>query len=224
MQFGKFYVQAGGKCDQSNVHMDRLRNFIKTGTIPASRRKRNISLTDHQLAELFTLNLALSALHSCQAIPGLSEESADALSVSSLIQFPPVEGGPLSYAARISRTNLLSMYDKYTKVVPFLVDLNGARDPRSSLLSENNFNGLFNAERVPLKGPLDEEEEGLAELFKRQRSEVTLLSQSELNRVGRSHGVQSGVVFLLPLLLFLVILALLCSLWSALVTMWLIVY
>ncbi len=108
------------------------------------------------------------------------------------------------------------MFDKCSKAVPFLLDLSGARDPRDSLLSKNSFKSLFGAEHSkPDDSEQDQHEESLAELFKRQRKGASLLSQSELLKVGGARGVQSKDMFLLPLLLLMlvvvIVLCLLCG-------------
>ncbi len=62
---------------------------------------------------------------------------------------------------------------------------------------------------------LNKTKESLAELFKQQRKDASLLSQSELLKVGGARGVQSKDVFLLPLLLLMlvvvIVLCLLCG-------------
>ena len=204
--------------------MDRLRSFVATGTIPASARKRHLQLTIDQLADIFTLNLALSALYVRSTVPDVSEEALDALCVANLIQFPPVEGGPLNFAARISQKKLLSMYDKYIQAVPFLVDFCKIKNPQSSLLSEKSFETLFDGKR---SAPSEDREnkEDLTELFKGQRCEVNLLSQAQLRKIGRARGVQSWEVFLLPALLLVLVPAVLFSLlWTGyLATWWLVI-
>ena len=175
--------------------MSRLRKFLETGSVPPpSTSKRQLALTPDQVADLFTLNLVLSALHACRVSTSLSEAAVDALCVAGLVQFPPTEAGPLNYAVRLGQKSLVSMYEECTKAVPFLSDVCGAKNPKD-LLSSSKVDGLFSAEPSP---DVECPAEGLTETFQCQKSELVLLTQQELKRVGRTHGLQSREVFVIP--------------------------
>lgn len=105
------------------------------------------------------------------------------------------------------------MFDEYAKAVPFVVDVGGAKNPRKLLLSDANFQGLFDQELV-----CNGDSEGtLVELFENTKSDLILLSQEELKKVGSTHSMRNQEVFLPPLVMtsFLALLTL-CAVMSLL--------
>ena len=155
-------------------------------------------MTDELLSNLFFLNNVLASLHAFNVTSGLSEASIDILSVTGLVQFPPTEGGPLNFAARLGRERLISMYELCIKAVPFLVDISGAKNPRN-LLAEENLLHLYNLNPSIIKLP-STSEQSLLEIFQLQRSELILMNQNELRQVRRSEGVTNKELFLFPFL------------------------
>ena len=198
LQFGKLYP---AQQHNRSTHLARLQKYLKTGQIPATERKKHLSLSDKQLADLFTLNLALTALHLRQTTPGLSEAALDTLSVTGLIRFPPTEGGPLSFAARIGQEALLRIYDDCVGKVPFVADVCGARKPRE-LISGRMYLDLFNTE--DFSG--DTNSDSVVDVLKGQRSGTVLLGRSDLRKVGVAKGLQSRELLLYPFLLSSVLL------------------
>lgn len=217
MQFGKVYIGHLKEYGNKDVYLSRLRKFIETGTIPPSRRKRTLSLTTKQIADLFTMNLVLAALHAHRVTPGLSEAAIDTLCVASLVQFPPTEAGPLNFSARIGQKSILAMFNKYTKVVPFLADVSGSKTPYSLLIG-SIFLDLFSSGAVC---KTESTESNLVAIFQHQRSELILLSQEELQKVGGARGVQSRELFLIPLVMLALVIMSLCVLVAGFVILYL---
>lgn len=194
-QFGKYYLPSQKQHGNENVHLQRLRKFIETSKIPPSERKRNLSLMRAKVADLFTLNLILSALYTRQVTSSVSEAAIDTLCVAGLVQFPPTEAGPLNFAARFGKKSTTSMFDEATKAVPFLVDVGGTKSLRK-LFADVVFQGLFDPELIHKE---EQPEGGLVNVFEKQKSNLVLLSGKELRRVGCTHGLKNKEVFLLPL-------------------------
>jgi hypothetical protein len=194
LQFGRYYLPSQEQHGNMNVHLKRLAKFIDTNRIPLSERKRNLTLRKEKIADLFTLNLVLSAFYTRQVSSSVSEAAVDVLCVASLIQFPPTEAGPLNFAARLGKKNITNMFNECTNAVPFLVDVGGAKGLRKSF-SDTVFQGLFDPEPV-FSEPSSE---GLMEVFEKQKPELVLLSGKELREVGPTHGLKDSEVFLLPL-------------------------
>ena len=183
--------------------MKRLQKFIRTKVVPPSEERKELKLTVKKIADLFTLNLVMSALHVRKVCSSLSEVAIDTLCVAGLIQFPPTEGGPLNFASRIGTASIRTMYNECTEAVPFLSDISGAKDP-SSLITDTNLQGLFQVEHVHREPPPSEV---LTDLFNGYRSELILLNQEELRRVGRTYGTRNKGLFLIPLGTVVVLLA-----------------
>lgn len=155
-------------------------------------------MTDKQIADIFTINLVLSALHARNVTPGLSEAAIDTLCVAGLVNFPPTEAGPLNLAARLGQRSLLGMFDECTKMVPFLVDVGGVHNSRAALISTELFPDTGSESSDTEKAG-----ESLVDIFQGHRSDMILLSYKDLRKVGRAYGVQNKELVLCPLLIAL---------------------
>lgn len=200
VQFGCYYLPSHDECRNRNVHLSRLRKFIETRKSPPSERKRNLDLSREKIADLFTLNLILSALYTRQVSGSVSEAALDTLCVAGLIQFPPREAGPLNFATRAGQKGITTMFNECTKAVPFLADV-GASMGSQKLISDATFQGLF----VPEPIHKEQSAEGVTKVLEEQKSNLVLLSGQELRMVGHTHSLDNKEIFLLPFMTVMVL-------------------
>ena len=201
VQFGCYYLPSREECRNGNIHLSRLRKFIETKKILPGEKKQKLALSSERIADLFTLNLILSALYVQQANNSVSEAALDTLCVAGLVQFPPTEAGPLNFASRSGQKNTTIMFNECKKTVPFIADV-GVSMRLQHLFSDATFQQLFDPEPVHN----EQSTEGVNKVLEEQKAKLVLLSGQELKIVGCTHGLENKEVFLLPLVVFISVL------------------
>ena len=146
--------------------------------------KRGKTPPTSKIADLFLYNAANSSLLVKKLCPEVPEGAIDALCVSGLLHFPPTEGGPLSYLARVGN-NPLEDLAAACESAPL------QKEADLLLRSIQSSDGALFLESE------DKDEEGVSE-FRKRRSEFTVLSAADLRLVGPTRGVQDMEVFLYP--------------------------
>ena len=137
------------------------------------------------MTDLFLLNIVTSALLARKVGQNVSETAIDVLCVSGLVHFPPMEGGPLSYLARVGKTSIVGKLQALIKNPQLHAEVQWlARKAESLLPAEAN--------KLFIKPQTGTESSS-------QRSELVVLSASELAQTGPTRGAQNLEVFLYPL-------------------------
>ncbi len=166
-------------------HFDQLKSYISTRKLPSIRYRSSPFPSRTELVELFNLFLGLVALQVRQSTPDISEAAIDVLAVSSLVSYPPSEGGPLNRLARCGQSDAKKRWTKLSKFLP-----SETKESFEELLEGEAFDTLF------VKSKSSESE--LTE-YERMKEETLLLTSSELKAVGRTGMVARRDVFMYPL-------------------------
>ena len=146
------------------------------------------------LPDLFLLNIVVSALLAKNVSQDVSEAAVDVLCVSGLVHFPPTEGGPLSYFARIGKTSVLEKLKALAKN-PWLHSQAQWLIRKAESLLPQETDKLFVKPQTEFK-------------FSSQISELQVLSAAELAQTGPAKGAQNFEVFLYPISIILLCMAL----------------
>ena len=146
------------------------------------------------LPDLFLLNIVVSALLAKNVSQDVSEAAVDVLCVSGLVHFPPTEGGPLSYFARIGKTSVLEKLQALAKN-PWLHSQAQWLIRKAESLLPQETDKLFVKPQTEFK-------------FSSQISELQVLSAAELAQTGPAKGAQNFEVFLYPISIILLCMAL----------------
>ena len=167
---------------ESDELFNPLRTYLFTNSMV---KKRHIHhLTKAELAELFLLNLSFCCLSIKTTQKNVSEAAIDALCVSSMIQYPPSEGGPLSYFVRNGCSGCTLKFKRlYTSINPSLL---------------NQFETVTAVETVLFDKVLCKNDTFVSPMidFHKMQSEGIFLTASELRTIGPSRGIVNKEVFL----------------------------
>ena len=170
-------------------HFDQLKEFLISKKLPTRRLRKGSPRrpsTPH-LVEFINICLGLAALYVGKLTPGISEAAIDVLAVSGLVHFPPTEGGPLNYLARLGQDEARRRFNESCSVMP-AESVRAIVETYSNVLDRNGIHELFAKTKLT---PQSSE-------YQRQREKTLLLTSSELREVGNTCGVQNREVFLLP--------------------------
>ena len=172
--------------DDASFH--ELKTYVTEGR-SASKPKSIHHLTKDELSELLLLNLSICCLNAKESHPGTSEAAIDALCVSGLVQYPPSEGGPLSYLERNGKESCIQKFNSL----------------RGSITPIHQFEGVCNAD-VSTSATLfnevciDKVSVGSTSCtridFHQLQSEGNYLTAGELAAIGPAHGMLNKEVFL----------------------------
>lgn len=172
-------------------HFNQLKEFLKSKKVPTRRLRKGTQLyrpLTPDLIEFINIGLGLAALYVRKLTPDISESAIDVLAVSGLVHFPPTEGGPLSYLARLGQDEARKRFTEACSVMP-TETVRAVVETYSSVLDRNGINELF---VKTILTPQSSE-------YQRQREKTLLLTSSELKEIGQTHGVENKEVFLLPI-------------------------
>ena len=147
------------------------------------------------MTDLFLLNVVTSALLARKVSQDVSEAAIDVLCVSGLVHFPPTEGGPLSYLARVGKSFVLEKLQALIKNPQLHAEVQRVTRKAESLLPAE-------ADKLFVKTQTGVESSS-------QRSELVALSASELAQTGPARGAQNLDVILYPFPMIL-----LCTSWT----------
>ena len=173
-----------------------LQHFVTHGKFIVKRKATwgSCSKILSMLPDLFLLNIVVSALLAKNVSQDVSEAAVDVLCVSGLVHFPPTEGGPLSYFARIGKTSVLEKLQALAKN-PWLHSQAQWLIRKGESLLPQETDKLFVKPQTEFK-------------FSSQISELQVLSATELAQTGPAKGAQNFEVFLYPVSIILLCMAL----------------
>ena len=173
-----------------------LQHFVTHGKFVVKRKATwgSCSKILSMLPDLFLLNIVVSALLAKNVSQDVSEAAVDVLCVSGLVHFPPTEGGPLSYFARIGKTSVLEKLQALAKN-PWLHSQAQWLIRKAESLLPQETDKLFVKPQTEFK-------------FSSQISELQVLSAAELAQTGPAKGAQNFEVFLYPISIILLCMAL----------------
>lgn len=173
-----------------------LQHFVTHGKFVVKRKATwgSCSKILSMLPDLFLLNIVVSALLAKNVSQDVSEAAVDVLCVSGLVHFPPTEGGPLSYFARIGKTSVLEKLQALAKNQWLRSQAQWLTRKAESLLPQEK-DKLFVKPQTEFK-------------FSSQISELQVLSATELAQTGQAKGAQNFEVFLYPIPIILLCMAL----------------
>ena len=173
-----------------------LQHFVTHGKFIVKRKATwgSCSKILSMLPDLFLLNIVVSALLAKNVSQDVSEAAVDVLCVSGLVHFPPTEGGPLSYFARIGKTSVLEKLQALAKNQWLRSQAQWLTRKAESLLPQEK-DKLFVKPQTEFK-------------FSSQISELQVLSATELAQTGQAKGAQNFEVFLYPIPIILLCMAL----------------
>ena len=173
-----------------------LQHFVTHGKFIVKRKATwgSCSKILSMLPDLFLLNIVVSALLAKNVSQDVSEAAVDVLCVSGLVHFPPTEGGPLSYFARIGKTSVLEKLQALAKNQWLRSQAQWLTRKAESLLPQEK-DKLFVKPQTEFK-------------FSSQISELQVLSAAELAQTGPAKGAQNFEVFLYPIPIILLCMAL----------------
>lgn len=173
-----------------------LQHFVTHGKFIVKRKATwgSCSKILSMLPDLFLLNIVVSALLAKNVSQDVSEAAVDVLCVSGLVHFPPTEGGPLSYFARIGKTSVLEKLQALAKN-PWLHSQAQWLIRKGESLLPQETDKLFVKPQTEFK-------------FSSQISELQVLSATELAQTGPAKGAQNFEVFLYPISIILLCMAL----------------
>lgn len=173
-----------------------LQHFVTHGKLIVKRKATwgSCSKILSMLPDLFLLNIVVSALLAKNVSQDVSEAAVDVLCVSGLVHFPPTEGGPLSYFARIGKTSVLEKLQALAKNQWLRSQAQWLTRKAESLLPQEK-DKLFVKPQTEFK-------------FSSQISELQVLSAAELAQTGQAKGAQNFEVFLYPIPIILLCMAL----------------
>ena len=173
-----------------------LQHFVTHGKLIVKRKATwgSCSKILSMLPDLFLLNIVVSALLAKNVSQDVSEAAVDVLCVSGLVHFPPTEGGPLSYFARIGKTSVLEKLQALAKNQWLRSQAQWLTRKAESLLPQEK-DKLFVKPQTEFK-------------FSSQISELQVLSATELAQTGQAKGAQNFEVFLYPIPIILLCMAL----------------
>lgn len=173
-----------------------LQHFVTHGKFVVKRKATwgSCSKILSMLPDLFLLNIVVSALLAKNVSQDVSEAAVDVLCVSGLVHFPPTEGGPLSYFARIGKTSVLEKLQALAKNQWLRSQAQWLTRKAESLLPQEK-DKLFVKPQTEFK-------------FSSQISELQVLSAAELAQTGPAKGAQNFEVFLYPIPIILLCMAL----------------
>lgn len=173
-----------------------LQHFVTHGKFVVKRKATwgSCSKILSMLPDLFLLNIVVSALLAKNVSQDVSEAAVDVLCVSGLVHFPPTEGGPLSYFARIGKTSVLEKLKALAKNQWLRSQAQWLTRKAESLLPQEK-DKLFVKPQTEFK-------------FSSQISELQVLSATELAQTGQAKGAQNFEVFLYPIPIILLCMAL----------------
>lgn len=173
-----------------------LQHFVTHGKFIVKRKATwgTCSKILSMLPDLFLLNIVVSALLAKNVSQDVSEAAVDVLCVSGLVHFPPTEGGPLSYFARIGKTSVLEKLQALAKNQWLRSQAQWLTRKAESLLPQEK-DKLFVKPQTEFK-------------FSSQISELQVLSAAELAQTGPAKGAQNFEVFLYPIPIILLCMAL----------------
>ena len=173
-----------------------LQHFVTHGKFIVKRKATwgTCSKILSMLPDLFLLNIVVSALLAKNVSQDVSEAAVDVLCVSGLVHFPPTEGGPLSYFARIGKTSVLEKLQALAKNQWLRSQAQWLTRKAESLLPQEK-DKLFVKPQTEFK-------------FSSQISELQVLSATELAQTGQAKGAQNFEVFLYPIPIILLCMAL----------------
>lgn len=177
-------------------HFDQLKMFLASKKIPTRQPHRGLPFRPmtSDLVDFININLGLAALYVQKLTPSISESAIDLLAVSGLLHFPPTEGGPLCYLARLGQDKVKRRFAESCSVMPTAVM--SVVETYSGVLDKDVISRLFVKTEVT----------GQSSEYQSQREMSLLLSSSELKAVGQTRGVENREVFLLPVPFLAVIL------------------
>lgn len=144
-----------------------------------------------EIADLFLAGAVNSALLVKKLSPDIPEAAIDILSVSGLTHFPPGEGGPLNYLARIGPSTL-ELKLKELAYTPALGTEADAILVSSKLLVETQKESFIDDDKRGWQLRQRRSE------FQERSSEFLSLSAEELRKVGPTKGIRNQEVFLYP--------------------------
>ena len=183
---------------QSHIGLNctALQHFVTHGKFIVKRKATwgSCSKILSMLPDLFLLNIVVSALLAKNVSQDVSEAAVDVLCVSGLVHFPPTEGGPLSYFARIGKTSVLEKLQALAKN-PWLHSQAQWLIRKAESLLPQETDKLFVKPQTEFK-------------FSSQISELQVLSAAELAQTGPAKGAQNFEVFLYPISIILLCMAL----------------
>ena len=183
---------------QSHIGLNctALQHFVTHGKFIVKRKATwgSCSKILSMLPDLFLLNIVVSALLAKNVSQDVSEAAVDVLCVSGLVHFPPTEGGPLSYFARIGKTSVLEKLQALAKN-PWLHSQAQWLIRKGESLLPQETDKLFVKPQTEFK-------------FSSQISELQVLSAAELAQTGPAKGAQNLEVFLYPVSIILLCMAL----------------
>ena len=173
-----------------------LQHFVTHGKLIVKRKATwgSCSKILSMLPDLFLLNIVVSALLAKNVSQDVSEAAVDVLCVSGLVHFPPTEGGPLSYFAQIGKTSVLEKLQALAKNQWLRSQAQWLTRKAESLLPQEK-DKLFVKPQTEFK-------------FSSQISELQVLSATELAQTGQAKGAQNFEVFLYPIPIILLCMAL----------------
>lgn len=176
-----------------------LRMYLTNGRTTSKEKSVN-RVKRCELSELLLLNVSVCCLKAKELHPGTSEAAIDALCVSGLIQYPPSEGGPLSYLVRNGKDNCIKKFKSlHESVCSSSHQFKDVCDVdvcvTSTLFSEVSLNS--------------DNREATIDNYRQLQSEGNYLTSSELVEVGPAHGVLNKEVFLSIIMFNIVLLLLL---------------
>lgn len=173
-----------------------LQHFVTHGKFIVKRKATwgSCSKILSMLPDLFLLNIVVSALLAKNVSQDVSEAAVDVLCVSGLVHFPPTEGGPLSYFARIGKTSVLEKLQALAKN-PWLHSQAQWLIRKAESLLPQETDKLFVKPQTEFN-------------FSSQISELQVLSAAELAQTGPAKGAQNFEVFLYPISIILLCMAL----------------
>jgi len=164
-------------------HIDKLKSYLSTGRLPSIRLRSAPHKAD--VVEFINISLALLALNLRLLSPDLSESAIDLLCVSGLIHYPPAEGGPLSYLARLGNPRAKARWGVLCKRMPADI-VHGIVESVGAMIEPEASDNLF----VKSLG---------TGLFKETRDNSLLMDKSELLEIGPTGVLRTREAFMYPL-------------------------
>ncbi len=181
-------VQLGS---HSGIDCRALKSYL-TGKLTVKYR-RGKAPPGTEVADLFLAGAVHSALLVRKLSPDIPEAAIDILSISGLTQFPPSEGGPLTYVTRIGANR----FERRLEELAYVPAIGNEAETllRSCKVLSETKSKLFRSKD-------DREEEARwreAAEIQGGSSDLVLLTAKELETVGPTRGLTNQEVLLYPL-------------------------
>eukprot|EP00731_Ephydatia_muelleri_P016605 Em0009g1029a len=169
---------------QLGIWCKALKSYLAGRSRPTGKKAK---LDPGKLADLFIFNALNAALILKQRSPLLPASALDFLCVSGPVQFPPAEGGPLNYLIRNGRERIAERLEQLC---------------HSSVLAEEagKLATMLKQSEVSSEEVLGEgQPKDVSSEFSKKRSQLCLLTASELQAIGPCAGLRHKETLIQPL-------------------------